>query len=90
MARSRLLRALLLAGLALAWATPAPIVAFNNEAQAAVRELGIPSQIASRVRRNLAAAAAAATAAAGAARWQRAAGLTSALAAQPTQRSPCC
>lgn len=57
MVRALLLAVLLTAGAAgaLAQAQPgASIVAFNNEAQAAVREYGIPSQISSRVRRELA------------------------------------
>lgn len=46
-----MLRAVLLAAaVAGCLAGSAPIVAFNNEAQAAVRAYGIPSQISSKVR----------------------------------------
>lgn len=41
---------LLAAAVAGCLAGSAPIVAFNNEAQSAVRTLGIPSQISSKVR----------------------------------------
>ncbi len=52
MARSvAALLVIMIAAIALPSEAANPIFAFNNEAQAAVRENGIPSQIASRVRR---------------------------------------